>query len=352
MNPSWAGDKYITKWNFVKVSIIAVLSQFPMAVMAEESEGTAPVSVAMGPSFAGWLVAFRKEASVKGISETTLDKAFVALTPLDKLIDFDRRQPEFSLPFEVYLKRVAKPDRIRRGAQKMIELKPVLAKIEAKYGVPGSMLVALWGIESDYGRLAGTYSVVQSLATLAYEGRRATFFRGELLNALKILDAGHVEPKAMLGSWAGAMGQTQFMPSTFLNYAVDFSGDGRIDVWNSTEDALASGANYLAKIGWKSGESWGREVKIPADLDPTLLGGKVHKTLKEWAALGIKKSDGHALPDRDLQAGLIVLNGKKQRAFLTYSNFDAIHEWNRSLQFATSVGLIADTLAKSGRNSP
>lgn len=349
MNPFWAYFKQLIRRQPWLTWIACTVVLLPLPAWSEHGEENSVQAVAMQPSFAGWLAAFRKEAAVKGISEATLDQALNGLTPLDRILELDRKQPEFALPFEDYLKQIASPARIARGAEKLKEHKAVLAKIKAKYGVPAPVIVALWGVESDYGRLVGRFSVIQCLATLAFEGRRATFFRGELINALKIIDAGHVEATAMLGSWAGAMGQTQFMPSTFLNYAVDFSGDGHIDVWNNVEDALASSANYLAQLGWKSDQSWGREVTVSAELDPTLFGGKVRKSLPEWAALGLKRPDGRPLPKRELQAGLIQLNGRKKRNFLTYANFDAIHEWNRSLQFATTVGLIADELSKVAR---
>jgi len=327
-----------------------MLGWAPIPAWSSPGEEDVVTAVVMQPSFEGWLAAFRKEAVVKGISEATLNKALFGLTPLDKIVELDRKQPEFTLAFEDYLKRIVNPSKVTRGRQKLKDYKAILAKIELKYGVPASVLVALWGTESDYGRLVGRLPVIQCLATLAYEGRRAIFFRAELINALKIVDAGHVEPAAMVGSWAGAMGQTQFMPSTFLNYGVDMTGDGHIDLWNSPEDALASSANYLAKLGWKNDEAWGREVAVPADLPDNLYGGQTKKSLQEWKKLGVKRLNGHELSGRDLQqAGLIQLDGRKKRFFLVYSNFDAIHEWNRSNQFSAAVGLLSDRLAKGKR---
>jgi len=328
-------------------SLAMMLCGASMPAWSSHGEEDVVTAVAMQPSFDGWLAAFRTEAAVKGVSEATLNKALTGLTPLEKIVELDRKQPEFTLAFEDYLKRIVNPSKVTRGRQKLKDYKAVLAKIEVKYGVPASVLVALWGAESDYGRLAGRLPVIQCLATLAYEGRRATFFRAELLNALKIVDAGHVEPAAMVGSWAGAMGQTQFMPSTFLTYGVDITGDGRIDLWNSPEDALASSANYLAKLGWKNDETWGREVAVPGDLPANLYGGQTKKSLQEWKKLGVTRPNGHELPGRDqLHAGLIQLEGHKKRVFLVYSNFDAIHEWNRSNQFSAAVGLLSDALAK------
>jgi membrane-bound lytic murein transglycosylase B len=204
------------------------------------------------------------------------------------------------------------------------------------------VIVALWGVETDFGRLPGNFSIVNSLATLAYEGRRADLFRGELLEALRILDDGDVTVRAMRGSWAGAMGQVQFMPSTFRRYAVDFNGDGKRDIWNSRADALASAANYLAQIGWVKRQSWGREVAVPAALNRDLIGLEQRKTLAEWHKLGVRRKDGGDLPKFDLTASLIQPSNSNGRAFLVYDNFRVIMQWNRSTYFGTAVGLLAD----------
>jgi membrane-bound lytic murein transglycosylase B len=222
-------------------------------------------------------------------------------------------------------------------------------------------IVALWGIETNFGQNQGGFSVVQALATLAYEGRRSAYFRGELFNALRILDADHIKPAAMIGSWAGAMGQSQFMPSSFLKFAVDYDGDGKRDIWNTRADVFASAANYLKKSGWRDDQTWGREVKLPANFAPQLKalmptepppGCRAlrfiseRKPLTEWHQMGIRRSDGGPLPHRaDLLASLAVPEGEQGPALLVYENFRTTLKWNCSILFATAVGMLADHIA-------
>ncbi len=205
-------------------------------------------------------------------------------------------------------------------------------------------------METSFGKYLGSFNVPQSLATLAFDGRRSDYFRGELLNALTILEQGHIAPEDMKGSWAGAMGQSQFMPSSFLNYAVDWDGDGRRDIWASKADVFASSANYLAKAGWRDDITWGREVKLPSGLQVkgknamALADAKTQMQLAEWASAGVRSVDGSALPTRALQARLVMPSGDEGRAFLVYSNFDSILRWNRSNYYALAIGLLSDTL--------
>jgi len=302
-------------------------------------------------NFDAWLVGVRAQAREKGISEATIKAALSDLQPIPRIIELDRKQPEFTLTLTQYLNRVVPASRVKKGRQKLAENRELLAALETKYGVPGRYIVAFWGIETGFGRISGGYSVVAALATLAHDGRRSAYFRKELMNALKIIDDGHIAADQMSGSWAGAMGQTQFMPSTFLSHAIDYDGDNRIDVWNTRADALASGANYLKKAGWNPDLTWGREVRLPEGFDAALASKTNRLTLAQWQALGVTKIDGSALPLRDGIKGRIVLpesknkaEGEAGRAFLVYDNFDVILDWNRSNFFAIAVGQLADQI--------
>ena len=295
--------------------------------------------------FAAFLAGVKAEAAAKGIG-TVGTGALDGLQPMDRVIAMDRKQPEFTLTFAQYLAHVVSPQKVAAGRKMMAENRALLARIQQRYGVQPRFVVALWGIESDYGRLMGTFPVVGSLATLAWDGRRSAYFRGELLDALRILDQGHVRPDSMIGSWAGAMGQCQFMPSTFLKYAQDFDGDGRRDVWNDRADVLASAANYLAGLGWKGDETWGRAVRLPARFPDRLTGLETRKSLADWSRLGVKGADGRPLPKRrDMQASLVRAEGDHGPAFLVYDNFRAVMKWNRSTFFALAAGHLADKIA-------
>ncbi|MDH5259172.1 MAG: lytic murein transglycosylase [Gammaproteobacteria bacterium] len=295
-------------------------------------------------TFAGWLAALKAEARAKGISDATLDAALKDVKSDPKIIKFDRNQPEFKLTFNEYLTRVAPPFRVNRGKRLLKKHKELLANIQARFGVQPRFIVALWGMETDFGRLTGGFNVVHALVTLAYDGRRSHYFRGELINALKIIDAGHVTAVAMTGSWAGAMGQTQFMPSTFLKHAIDFNGDGKTNVWTDSSDALASGANYLSKTGWKGDETWGREVKLPADFPKDMLELDVVKPISFWQAMGVRRIDGKDLPAREISASIVQLDDKTGAAYMVYDNYRAIMDWNKSKNFATAVGILADRI--------
>jgi membrane-bound lytic murein transglycosylase B len=298
------------------------------------------------PDFEGWLVAFKKEALKDGISQATLDAAFKGVKPIEKVVDLDRRQPEFKLTLDQYLSKVVTKEMAEEGRARLAEVYPILSTVMARHGVAPPYLVALWGIESKYGKVSGGYPVIASLATLAYDGRRSTFFRGELLQALRILDEGHIPVADMTGSWAGAMGQLQFMPSTFKRYAADFDGDGRIDIWNNLGDAFLSGGRYLAAAGWVKGQPWGQEVVLPEGLDRALIGMGTRKEAREWASLGIQrsnKSDQGEWPA--LQASLVQPDGPGGRAFMVYDNFRVILSWNRSQLFGIAVGTLADQIA-------
>lgn len=302
--------------------------------------------------FPEWLAGLRSEAAAQGVSGATLDAALGGLRPLAKVIELDRKQPERTMRFEQYLARVVTDSRVARGRELFRRHGDLFARVGREYGVPGRFIAALWGIETDFGRNTGGFDVVAALATLAHDGRRSAYFRAELLDALKILDQGHVRRADMRGSWAGAMGQCQFMPSSFLRYAVDDDGDGRRDIWGTLPDVVASAANYLRASGWDARWTWGREVRLPPGFDVSLAragaaadaASGAARPLGEWQRLGVRRSDGSDLPRADVAASLILPDGRDGRAFLVYANYDVILRWNRSLYFATAVGLLADRI--------
>ena len=242
------------------------------------------------------------------------------------------------------------PARVAAGRERLRRHRDLLERVSAEHGVPPQVIVALWGIESSYGEITGGFPVVGSLATLAFDGRRADFFRRELLDALAILDGGDIAPEDMTGSWAGAMGQSQFMPSSYLRHAVDFDGDGRRDIWASLPDVFGSIANYLADAGWQRGYIWGRPVQVPDDLPAGLVGLDVKKPLPEWGELGVRRADGGPLPAVDIPASLVIPDGGAgdaadgARAYLVYHNFGVLMDWNRSTYFALTVGELADRI--------
>ena len=302
------------------------------------------------PTFNQWLVQFRKEAKALGISDRIFDAALGNAKPIKRVIELDRKQPEFTMTFDEYLKKIASPTRARTAAKKLIEHDEILTKISKKYGVQKRFIVTFWGVETNFGKYLGSFNVPHSLATLAFDGRRSAYFRKELLNALKILEEGHIAPNKMKGSWAGAMGQSQFMPSSFLSYAVDWDGDGKRDIWKTKADVFASTAYYLSKAGWRKDLTWGREVTLPSDLlvkgkgAKALSDSKTRLKLTEWSEAGILKADGKPLPSRELVARLVIPAGPEGKAFLVYSNFDSILDWNRSNYYALAIGHLSDKL--------
>jgi membrane-bound lytic murein transglycosylase B len=298
--------------------------------------------------FAAWLELLREDARSAGISEKTLNAALANLkAPEPRVIELDQKQPEKTESLADYVAARVSQERIAEGRLMLRRYSTWLGRIEQQYQVQRRFIVALWGIESSYGRHAGKHAVIPALVTLAYDGRRGDYFRRELLEALKILDAGHVSLERMKGSWAGAMGPFQFMPSSYQHYAVDGDGDGRINIWGSVPDALASAANYLAKAGWKDDQTWGRPVKLPKKIDSSLVGLKTKLPLPRWQALGVRRSNGRALPRRNLQASLIIPDGPARPAYLVYSNFRALRRWNRSNSFAVAVGTLADSYVEN-----
>jgi len=314
-------------------------------------------------SFSDWLIDLRKDALASGISGQTFDKAFAGVTLDPKVIRLDRRQPEFTQTFSRYIARRVSPARIKRGREMVAKNAQTLQKVSRKIGVQQRFIAGIWGMESNFGHFSGGYSVIRSLATLAYDRRRNRYFRSQLIKALDILQQGHVAQKDFTGSWAGAMGQGQFMPSSFFAYAYDFDGDGKKDIWNDTSDVLASIANYLKKHGWQENRTWGRAVTLPKDVDALWAQvkqtGKIKScrralkdhsrrlTLAAWQKLGVRTIYGQNLPkvsDPNFTASLVMPAGRNGPAFLTYQNFRAILSYNCSNFYALGVSLLADKL--------
>jgi membrane-bound lytic murein transglycosylase B len=299
-------------------------------------------------NFSNWLEGLRQEARAKGISDATLHAALDDLRPIPRVIELDRRQPEFTQTFWRYLDARVTEGRIERGRMLLELHAELLATIEKRYGVQPRFLVAFWGLETNFGDYLGSFSVIGSLATLAHDPRRSGFFRSELLAALSIIDGKHISAGEMFGSWAGAMGQPQFMPSTFVRFAVDADGDGRQDIWHSLPDVFASAANFLAESGWLGNKTWGREVRLPPGFDLGLTGLEVEKTLAAWQILGIRKADGDDLPRVHMKGSLILPAGHAGPAFLVYNNYRTTLQWNRSDLYAIAVGHLADRIAGKG----
>jgi len=307
---------------------------------------TAFPALAQTQNFDVWLKNFRQEALQAGISQRTINVALNNIQSKNRVIELDRKQPEGKRTFQQYKKLIVDPVRIRNGKKNLHANYQLLQRVENQYGVPKQYIVALWGIETNYGANTGGFDIIPALATLAWEGRRGAFFKKELINALKIIDEGHISAANMKGSWAGAMGQCQFMPSSFNAYAVDGNGDGKRDIWNTKADIFASIANYLKTVGWKTNERWGRRVTLPASFPATLEGRKIKKPLSYWSSLGVKTYRGGALPQENMMASIVAPDGIKGETYIIYDNFRTIMDWNRSTYFATSVGLIADALAQ------
>ena len=283
-----------------------------------------------------------KEAELEGISSKVIDEFKNKSKFIKRVIELDKSQPEFKLSLDQYLKRVVTLNRIKKANQKYKENKKLLSQISKHYGVQSRFIVALWGIETDFGRLTGGFSVISALTTLVYDGRRYDYFKKELINALKIVNEGHIDINKMTGSWAGAMGQCQFMPSSFINYATDWDKDGSKNIWTSKPDVFASAANYLKKVGWSDKITWGRKVFIGNYSDKA--DEKKYNLLSYWASKGLLKSNKEKLPNVRLKARLIIPDGYKKYGYLAYKNFDSLLNWNRSNYFAIAVGTLADSI--------
>jgi len=303
-------------------------------------------ATAQESDFQAWLDGVRDEAREKGIAAETLDAALADVRPIERVIELDRSQPEFIRTFWSYMDNRVTPGRVEKGRRLLKKHRDLLQKVQREHGVQPRFLIAFWGMETGFGDHLGSFPVIGSVATLAHDDRRGDFFRTQLFHALRIVDEGHIEPSAFEGSWAGATGHLQFLPSTFTRHAVDADGDGRKDIWGDLRDVFASGANYLSQMGWEGDERWGREVRLPEDFPWKEAQLDVKKTLDSWAEMGVRKANGEPLPAPEGWQGSIVLpQGHEGPAFLVYENFRHILSWNRSVKYGVAVGQLADRIA-------
>jgi len=284
----------------------------------------------------------------KGVSAATFDAHTSALASDMAVIGFLDAQPEFVTPIWDYLAALVDDERIADGRGMLARWEEVLTRVEAGYGVDRTTVVAVWGVESNFGRNFGTRPLLSSLSTLSCFGRRQAYFRGEFFTTLKIIQEGHVAPERLTGSWAGAFGHTQFMPSTFMRLAVDFDGDGRRDLVDSVPDALASTANFLKRAGWRSGEPWGFEVRLPPGFDASSAGRRNKQPMSDWAARGVRRVDGSPLPAGAIPAGLLLPSGAQGPAFLVTRNFDALYSYNAAESYALAIAHLSDRLRGGG----
>ncbi len=290
----------------------------------------------------------QQQARGEGISESVVETALGEVDYRERVIELDRRQPEFTQTFADYLGRRVTDERVTRGRELLAEHRSLLDRVAREYGVPARYLVAFWGLETNYGTYFGGMPALDSLATLACDRRRSDFFTTQLLDALRIIDEGAIKADRMQGSWAGALGNFQFMPSIFLRYAVDADGDGRRDLWGSLPDAVASAANFLRDAGWRAGERWGRDVRLPEGFAFDQTGTDQPRPLTQWAEMGVRSADGTELPRSRMEGSVIVPAGYRGPAFMVYHNFDVIMRWNRSHFYALAVGHLADRINGAG----
>lgn len=345
------------RFKFLSPARLAVLS---LALAACQGSGAPPVSASgsqpnatvaatsqpaqPAQSFDDWLKGLRREALANGVSARTFDRAFANVQLSTRVVELDRSQPEFTRQPWQYLDSMVSEDRIKRGRQRWQENAALFDRISQRSGIPAEILIAHWGAESAYGQSTGGFTVVNALTSLAYDGRRSAYFRTELLAALTILERGDIALERMTGSWAGAMGQTQFMPTIFQKFAVDEDGDGRRDIWGSLPDVFASTAKFVQANGWRPGERWGEEVKLPSGFPYDQAEYAITKPMAEWRQLGVTGLDGKA-PAGDGRAAILVLGGHQGPAFLVRENFRAIMKYNPSTSYALAIGLLADRLA-------
>ena len=315
------------------LSGVAVAGSLPFAARAQEA------------SFRAFLDSVRAEARRAGIGDGTL-RALDGLQPNPRVIELDRNQPEFKLTWQQYRARVLPDTRLSAARENFARNARLLASVGDRYGVDPHIVVGIWGIESGFGNNKGSYNLLEALGTLAWEGRRAAYFRGEMMNALRILDAGDVAPGRLTGGWAGAMGQPQFMPSSYLRYAVDFDGDGRRDIWDSLPDVFGSVANYLARSGWKAGEPWGQPVMVPPGFEAGLAGRENKRSLGEWMRLGVRRPDGSRFSSETPMGGVVLPDGAAPgEAYMAYANWNAIRRYNPADFYVLAVGLLGDSTA-------
>ncbi|GKW53126.1 murein transglycosylase [Pseudoalteromonas sp. NCCP-2140] len=332
-----------------KLAVILLSASLSTSVLAEQKTQA---------DFDVYVAALKKEALEKGYDEALVDQALATAKFKKKVISADKNQPEVKETLETYLPKRVPQWKIDRARKLYKENQDVLEKVAKEYGVQARFIVALWGLESNFGKIQGGHSVIASLVTLAFDGRRETMYKNQLWAALDILKEGHITLDKFKGSWAGAMGQTQFMPTSFNAYAVDYNGDGRKDIWTTEEDAFASIANYLKQAGWNDDLTWGRQVKLPEGFDNSNILKRGTRTrsqwleywkesersLADWQAIGVRKMDGSDLPNVDVTAAMVMPDDVNGRMYLAYDNYKALMHWNRSYYFATSVGYLSDRI--------
>ncbi len=318
-------------------------SPSPPTTVGQSTDATADAE-RQHKAFERWVTVFRASASAAGIDEATLKLAFADVRYLPRVVELDRAQPEYTRTVWSYLDSAVSPQRVALGQDRWLQFRADIDAAAARYGVAPAILVAIWGVESNYGSNFGSIPTIDALATLGFEGRREAWARGQLLAALRILQSGDIERAQMIGSWAGAMGQTQFLPSVFLGYAVDADGDGRRDIWGSMADVMASTANFLARSGWQADQPWGVEVRLPPGFDVGRADVALRQPSSLWAAEGVQTNNGAPLPQY-AEAAVLLPAGARGPAFLVGPNFQVILRYNNSTSYALAVGLLAQRLA-------
>ncbi|WP_137702398.1 lytic murein transglycosylase [Marimonas lutisalis] len=342
----------VTRRFFTMAAPVALLAGCQGGVVPKVASGGGAMDPAMrpqaNPGYDAWVAAFRGRAAGAGISQATLNAAFRGAGYLPGVVERDRNQTEFTRTTEDYLAIMTSDEKIANGRAAFGRRRAVLGEIEARYGVPAQIVAAIWGVESRYGARRGNIPVISATSTLAYDGRRGAFFEKQLIAALRILQRGDVSAERMMGSWAGAMGHTQFIPTTFDAYAVDFRGDGRRDIWSDDPtDALASAAAYLAKSGWREGQRWGLEVLVPEGFNAGLAGRGKGRAVDDWAAMGVRNASGGSLPNHGA-ASVLLPAGPGGPAFMIFNNFNVLLRYNNSENYALGVGHLSDRLAGGG----
>ena len=321
----------------------------PFTLLASLTGFAATHAHAENAAFAACIADLKTQALAQNVSAGTVNDVLSRATYIDRVVDSDRAQPEFNKTFTTYYQQRVTSKRIEAGRKLLVTHRALLDRLQQQTGVPPHYLLALWGLETNFGNYFGKLPIPSALATLACDSRRTQFFSGELLAILKIIDAGDLNADELRGSWAGAIGHMQFMPTTYLAYAVDGDGDGRRDLFGSVSDALTSGGHYLRELGWQKGFRWGREVKLPAGFDYATTGIEQRQPLSAWAERGVTDAFGNRLPSLPLESAIVLPTGATGPAFIIYENFHILMQWNRSQSYALAVGLLADRINGAGR---
>mgnify|MGYP003650339355 FL=1 len=327
---------------FRTIFIAASLSSVTLVSHGQESQKTEP------DTFGQCIERLQQQARNAGVSENTTVDILGQVKPLPKILDYDRNQPEFVQTFTGYFSKRVTDWRVNKGREKLAEHREFLSKLTQQYGVPAHYLIAFWGLETNFGGYKGKIPTIAALTTLACDQRRSVYFSEELMQALLLLERENLDHKAMIGSWAGAMGHTQFMPTAYMKYAKDGDADGKVDLWNNELDALASAANFLQNLGWQTGFKWGREVLLPEDFNYQLAGKSQPQALSFWTQQKVTQVGGKTLGDSDLKGALLIPAGHTGSAFMVYPNFDVILGWNNSEYYGIAVGHLADRIKGQG----